>query len=83
MPGTRVTRALTKLERRMRPPLSNATKRDPFMGIIMDVLGGNVAIGEAMRYVRDGWADVMVAGATEVPSRLVPSSSARLRLFPQ
>lgn len=27
----------------------------------------NVAIGEAMRYVRDGWADVMVAGAAEAP----------------
>ncbi|MBV9490403.1 MAG: beta-ketoacyl-[acyl-carrier-protein] synthase family protein [Verrucomicrobia bacterium] len=28
---------------------------------------GNVAIGEAMRYIRDGWADVMVAGAAEAP----------------
>ncbi len=28
---------------------------------------GNVAIGEAARYIRDGWADVMVAGAAEAP----------------
>ncbi|MBV8900895.1 MAG: beta-ketoacyl-[acyl-carrier-protein] synthase family protein [Verrucomicrobia bacterium] len=28
---------------------------------------GNVAIGEALRYIRDGWADVMVAGAAEAP----------------
>ncbi len=28
---------------------------------------GNVAIGEAMRYIRDGWAQVMVAGAAEAP----------------
>src|SRR3984893_7944526 len=28
---------------------------------------GNVAIGEAMRYLRDGWADVMIAGAAEAP----------------
>lgn len=30
---------------------------------------GNVAIGEALRYIRDGWADVMVAGAAESPLR--------------
>jgi 3-oxoacyl-[acyl-carrier-protein] synthase II len=30
---------------------------------------GNVAVGEAMRYVRDGWADVMVAGAAEALTR--------------
>ncbi len=28
---------------------------------------GPVALGEAMRYIRDGWADVMVAGAAEAP----------------
>ena len=28
---------------------------------------GNVAIGEALRYIREGWADVMVAGAAEAP----------------
>jgi 3-oxoacyl-[acyl-carrier-protein] synthase II len=28
---------------------------------------GNVAIGEALRYIRDDWADVMVAGAAEAP----------------
>jgi 3-oxoacyl-[acyl-carrier-protein] synthase II len=28
---------------------------------------GNVALGEAWRYIRDGWADVMVAGAAEAP----------------
>jgi 3-oxoacyl-[acyl-carrier-protein] synthase II len=28
---------------------------------------GNVAIGEAFRYIRDGWAEVMVAGAAEAP----------------
>ena len=28
---------------------------------------GTVAIGEALRYIRDGWADVMVAGAAEAP----------------
>jgi 3-oxoacyl-[acyl-carrier-protein] synthase II len=28
---------------------------------------GNVAIGEAFRYIRDGWADIMVAGAAEAP----------------
>jgi 3-oxoacyl-[acyl-carrier-protein] synthase II len=28
---------------------------------------GNVAIGEAFRYIRDDWADVMVAGAAEAP----------------
>src|ERR1700757_3828994 len=28
---------------------------------------GNVAIGEALRYVRDGWADVVIAGAAEAP----------------
>jgi 3-oxoacyl-[acyl-carrier-protein] synthase II len=41
---------------------------------------GNVAIGEAMRYVRDGWADVMVAGAAEAPlSPLVFGSFAFIR----
>ncbi len=28
---------------------------------------GTVAVGEAMRYIRDGWADVIVAGAAEAP----------------
>jgi 3-oxoacyl-[acyl-carrier-protein] synthase II len=28
---------------------------------------GNVAIGEAWRYIRDGWADIMIAGAAEAP----------------
>ncbi|MBS0660691.1 MAG: beta-ketoacyl-[acyl-carrier-protein] synthase family protein [Verrucomicrobia bacterium] len=28
---------------------------------------GPVAMGEAMRYIRDGWADVMIAGAAEAP----------------
>src|SRR6202165_2621609 len=28
---------------------------------------GNVAIGEALRYIREGWADVIVAGAAEAP----------------
>ena len=28
---------------------------------------GNVAIGEALRYIRDDWADVMIAGAAEAP----------------
>jgi 3-oxoacyl-[acyl-carrier-protein] synthase II len=28
---------------------------------------GNVAIGEALRYIREDWADVMVAGAAEAP----------------
>src|ERR1700694_6068717 len=28
---------------------------------------GNVAIGEALRYIREGWADVMVAGSAEAP----------------
>lgn len=28
---------------------------------------GVVAIGEAMRYIRDGWADVIVAGGAEAP----------------
>ena len=28
---------------------------------------GVVAVGEAMRYIRDGWADVMVAGGAEAP----------------
>lgn len=28
---------------------------------------GPVALGEAMRYIRDGWADVMIAGAAEAP----------------
>jgi 3-oxoacyl-[acyl-carrier-protein] synthase II len=28
---------------------------------------GNVAIGEGWRYIRDGWADVIVAGAAEAP----------------
>ncbi|HXL25425.1 MAG TPA: beta-ketoacyl-[acyl-carrier-protein] synthase family protein [Chthoniobacterales bacterium] len=28
---------------------------------------GNVAIGEGYRYIRDGWADVVVAGGAEAP----------------
>jgi 3-oxoacyl-[acyl-carrier-protein] synthase II len=28
---------------------------------------GNVAIGEALRYIREGWADVMIAGSAEAP----------------
>lgn len=28
---------------------------------------GVVSVGEAMRYIRDGWADVMVAGGAEAP----------------
>ena len=28
---------------------------------------GNVAIGEALRYIREDWADVMIAGAAEAP----------------
>jgi 3-oxoacyl-[acyl-carrier-protein] synthase II len=28
---------------------------------------GTVALGEAWRYIRDGWADVMVAGGAEAP----------------
>ena len=28
---------------------------------------GAVAIGEALRYIRDGWADVMIAGGAEAP----------------
>jgi 3-oxoacyl-[acyl-carrier-protein] synthase II len=28
---------------------------------------GNVAIGEGYRYIRDGWADVIVAGGAEAP----------------
>ena len=28
---------------------------------------GTVAVGEAMRYIRDGWADVIVAGGAEAP----------------
>ena len=28
---------------------------------------GVVAVGEAMRYIRDGWADVIVAGGAEAP----------------
>src|SRR6516162_8645475 len=28
---------------------------------------GNVAIGEALRYIREGWADIMVAGSAEAP----------------
>jgi 3-oxoacyl-[acyl-carrier-protein] synthase II len=41
---------------------------------------GNVAICEAMRYVRDGWAEVMVAGAAEAPlSPLVFGSFAFIR----
>jgi 3-oxoacyl-[acyl-carrier-protein] synthase II len=28
---------------------------------------GSVSIGEAMRYIRDGWADVIVAGGAEAP----------------
>ncbi len=28
---------------------------------------GTVAVGEALRYIRDGWADVIVAGGSEAP----------------
>ncbi len=28
---------------------------------------GTVGVGEALRYIRDGWADVIVAGAAEAP----------------
>ena len=28
---------------------------------------GVIAVGEALRYIRDGWADVMVAGGAEAP----------------
>ncbi len=28
---------------------------------------GTVAVGEALRYIRDGWADVIVAGGAEAP----------------
>jgi 3-oxoacyl-[acyl-carrier-protein] synthase II len=28
---------------------------------------GNVSIGEALRYIREDWADVMIAGAAEAP----------------
>lgn len=28
---------------------------------------GPVALGEALRYIRDGWAEVMIAGAAEAP----------------
>jgi 3-oxoacyl-[acyl-carrier-protein] synthase II len=28
---------------------------------------GNVAIGEGLRYIREGWADVIIAGAAEAP----------------
>ncbi|MEO6848735.1 MAG: beta-ketoacyl-[acyl-carrier-protein] synthase family protein [Chthoniobacterales bacterium] len=28
---------------------------------------GTVAVGEALRYIRDGWADIIVAGGSEVP----------------
>jgi 3-oxoacyl-[acyl-carrier-protein] synthase II len=28
---------------------------------------GNVAIGEGYRYIRDGWADVVIAGGAEAP----------------
>ena len=28
---------------------------------------GTVAVGEALRYIRDGWADVMIAGGAEAP----------------
>ncbi len=28
---------------------------------------GTVAVGEALRYIRDGWADVVVAGGAEAP----------------
>jgi 3-oxoacyl-[acyl-carrier-protein] synthase II len=28
---------------------------------------GVVAVGEALRYIRDGWADVMIAGGAEAP----------------
>ncbi len=28
---------------------------------------GVIAVGEALRYIRDGWADVMIAGAAEAP----------------
>jgi 3-oxoacyl-[acyl-carrier-protein] synthase II len=46
----------------------------------MGCASGNVAVGEAMRYIRDGWADVMVAGAAEAPlSPLVFGSFAFIR----
>ena len=42
---------------------------------------GKVAIGEAMRYVRDGWQTQWLPGPRR--PRSVPSSSARLRSFAQ
>ena len=32
---------------------------------------GAVAVGEALRYIRDGWADVMIAGGAEAPLSLL------------
>jgi 3-oxoacyl-[acyl-carrier-protein] synthase II len=36
---------------------------------------GVVAVGEALRYIRDGWADVMIAGGAESPLSLLTFGS--------
>ena len=45
---------------------------------------GTVAVGEALRYIRDGWADVIVAGAAEAPlSPLTYSAFAIIKTMSQ